>query len=91
MVPLLTLSGVQKFKAKFPFMKEYTIDMLLPGTAGDMDVRGSFGEVTLIWGGLMNPSFFDSEMIGENNDLLCSFTLDVATLTTGSPRHPRHR
>ena len=57
-----SMSAMPDFKRRFPFMETYTIEMVLPGQSGSVQLVEN-GAPFLLWGAERKPSFFDAEVI----------------------------
>ena len=54
------ISNMSSFKQKYPFMRQYTIETVLPGRRGSFRVK-PHSEI-LLWGAQLKPTFFDAEV-----------------------------
>lgn len=58
------LSNISAFSSKFPFLKEYVNQMMIPNQVGSIKLFKD--NVSILWGGLMNPTFFDAELFNQD-------------------------
>lgn len=60
------ISAMSEFKQRFPFMETYTIEMVLPGQSGTIQMSNQSAPF-ILWGAELKPSFFDAELITPTN------------------------
>lgn len=56
-----TMSSMPEFRTLFPFMRTYTIEMVLAGQSGTMQIEAQ--KPFLLWGARLQPTFFDGQLV----------------------------
>ena len=57
------MSKMSHFKRLFAFMQTYTIEMVLPGQSGTLQMQIDPRKPFLLWGAKLQPTFFDGQLM----------------------------
>ena len=57
------MSEMNVFKTHFPFIRNYTIEMVLAGQSGSLQLQAGSKAPYLLWGAERKPSFFDAQLL----------------------------